>query len=85
MRDIASWEQPGCETAPADFWCQTKVESPVAKSSGAIFFSPASPLKAKISNPASAFCAEYPQHVGVDDPYQRDYYLKEFDLLVERN
>lgn len=87
VRDIALWEKPTREIAPARFSVlRNKLKAQSLRRLELLLFSAASPLNPEDLQPRQRVVVQsILNNVGVDDPYQRDYYLKEFDLLVERN
>ena len=86
-RDIALWEKLAREEAPARFSIlSNKLKTQSLRRLELLLFSATSPLNQEDLQPRQRVVVQsILNNVGVDDPYQRDYYLKEFDLLVERN
>ncbi len=87
VREIASWDQRLSDAAPAKIAAaKQKLKAQSLRRLEYLLFSPVSPLQGEDLQPRQRVLVQsILNHVGVDDPYQRDYYLKEFDLLVERN
>ena len=87
VREIALWEKPARERSPTRFAVMSnKLKALSLRRLELLLFSAASPLGAEDLQPRQRVVVQsILNNVGVDDPYQRDYYLKEFDLLVERN
>ncbi len=86
-REVALWEKSARTATSTRFSAfSNKLRAQLLRRLELLLFSAASPLQQEDLQPRQRVVVQsILNNIGIEDPYQRDYYLKEFDLLVERN